>query len=160
MPRRKTKTLGELSDQQIATLVHKLRIPLFGGCYAKDQLSPLPTGYMYVINMQDHTGGGTHWVLLDARELGTFRYFDSYGVAPPRPILTFAKKRHANIQYNREDIQTYTSEACGWFCLYMMMKMQKRSMGDIIHEDFVDLNTHQPLSNPDDVLRNCFQSLL
>jgi hypothetical protein len=153
-PRIKRSSLGGLTDEQMDHMASD--IPDYGGCYAKDQITRLPIGKVYVVNMQDHTGGGTHWVLLDTRSPQHFFYFDSYGVPPPRPLVTFAKKHHAQMSYNPEDIQTYTSEACGWFCLYMMFQMEHRTMVDIIHHDFVDLNTHQPLSNPDNILRRYF----
>lgn len=151
--------LGELSDQRINSIARQIGIPDFGGCYAKDQLADRPTGKQYVLNMQNHTGGGTHWVLLDTLK-HPFQYCDSFGVAPPQEVDRYASAHGTTVIHNPVDIQSYHSDACGWYCLYMMLMMQKRTMNSIIHDDFVNLHTMKPRRNNDSVLSRTFQSFI
>lgn len=149
--------VGEISDTRIKKLVRKYRISDFGGCFAKDEIAAKPAGFRYVVNMENHTGGGTHWVLLDTRNPRSFIYFDPFGVIPPTEIVQFARRHHVRLSVNRTDVQSYYSEACGWYCVYMMAQMDKgRSMRNIIHQDFVNLGTMRPRRNNDQVLSRFF----
>lgn len=149
---------GELSDVRIRKLVRTNRIDNFGGVFAKDELASRgQAGRRYIINMQNHTGGGTHWVYLDTTNPKHFYYCDSFGVIPPTEVVDFAKRYHARLTSNTTDMQSYHSDACGWYCLYMMAQMQRgRKMNAIVNQDFVNLRTKQPRRNNDQVLRNFF----
>lgn len=148
---------GELSDIQIKNICRKNNLSNFGGCYAKDEIQSLPTGKEYIINMEDHQGPGTHWVLLDTRDKRHFQYCDSFGVVPPTDIVNYARAHRARLTYNKVDMQSYHSAACGWYCLYLMAQMRNgRTMRDIIHHDFVNLRTMKPRRNNDQVLKEFF----
>lgn len=148
---------GELSDVRIGQLVKKYRLRDFGGCVAKDQLIYRNPGKFYIINMQNHTGGGTHWVLLDARNPRVFQYCDSFGVIPPTEVVNWTRAHGARLRVNKVDMQSYHSDACGWYCLYMIAQMQRgRDMRKIVNQDFVNLRTKMPRRNNDQVLKNFF----
>lgn len=148
---------GELSDIRINKLARKSNIQNFGGCFAKDQLNGRLPGQRYILNMQNHTGGGTHWVYLDTTNPKHFYYCDSFGVVPPTEVVEFARKFRARLTYNKVDMQSYHSDACGWYCLYMMVQMQRgRKMNAIVNQDFVNLRTMRPRRNNDQVLKNFF----
>ena len=69
----------------------------------------------YVINLDDYSDIGTHWVALYVKNNG-ITYFDSFGVEHiPNEIKTFIQNR--NIKTNIFSIQAYDSVMCGYFCI-------------------------------------------
>ena len=101
-----------LSSSQINSMLKDLRN--FAGIYSKDLLpKDLQMNKWYVVNMQDSGDGhGTHWVCLKTGIPLT--YFDSFGFPPPVEIMEQAKH---GILYNKHEIQTINSTACGFFCV-------------------------------------------
>ena len=70
-------------------------------------------GEAYVINLDDHSDIGTHWVALYVHNV---TYFDSFGVEyVPKEIRTFINNK--NIRTNIFRIQAYDSIMCGYFCI-------------------------------------------
>ena len=65
-----------------------------------------------MINFDDSSGKGTHWVCVKKVENDLF-YFDSFGVIP----LTEIKKGKNEIIYNNYRIQDFDSKLCGYFCI-------------------------------------------
>jgi hypothetical protein len=67
--------------------------------------------------MQSSTAGnGTHWVCFHNVNNNLF-YFDSYGIEPPLEVI----KNANSCYYNVNEIQNYNSEACGWFCIALIL---------------------------------------
>ena len=61
--------------------------PRFNGVYSRDNLPKIKDG-AYVINLDDSSDIGTHWVALYA--INNVTYFDSFGVEHiPKEIRTF-----------------------------------------------------------------------
>ena len=52
--------------------------PRFNGVYSRDNLTEIKDG-AYVINLDEYTDIGTHWVALYVRN-NDVSYFDSFGV--------------------------------------------------------------------------------
>ena len=88
--------------------------PRFNGVYSRDNLPKIKDG-AYVINLDEYSDIGTHWVALYVQNNdGT--YFDSFGVEHiPKEIRTFISNK--NIKTNIFRIQAYHSIMCGFFCI-------------------------------------------
>ena len=69
----------------------------------------------YVINLDEYSDIGTHWVALYINNK-TATYFNSFGVEHiPKEIKTFIENK--NIMANIFRIQAYDSKMCGYFCI-------------------------------------------
>ena len=88
--------------------------PRFNGVYSRDNLPKLKDG-AYVINLDEYSDIGTHWVALHVRN-NDVTYFDSFGVEHiPKEIKTFIKNK--NLKTNIFRIQAYDSIMWGNFCI-------------------------------------------
>ena len=88
--------------------------PRFNGVYSRDNLPKLEDE-TYVINLNDYTDIGSHWVALYLQNNGV-TYFDSFGVEHiPKEIKTFVG--NTNIETNIFRIQASDSIMCGYFCI-------------------------------------------
>ena len=77
--------------------------PRFNGLYSRDNFTVIKDG-VYVINLDEYSDIGTHWVALYMQNNVT--YFDSVGVGHiPKEIKTFINNR--NIKTNIFTIQVY-----------------------------------------------------
>ena len=88
--------------------------PRFNGVYSRDNLPKIKDG-AYVINLDEYSDIGTHWVALYVQN-NNVTYFDSFGVEHiPKEIKKFIKNK--NITANIFRIQAYDSVMCGYFCI-------------------------------------------
>ena len=86
----------------------------FNGVYSRDNLPKIKDG-AYVINLDEYSDIGTHWVALYVQN-NDVTYFDSFGVEHiPEEIKTFIGNK--NIKTNIFRIQAYDSIMCGYFCI-------------------------------------------
>jgi hypothetical protein len=83
----------------------------FGGVFANDALRPQPNKG-YILNLQDSDEPGSHWVALY-----NGYYMDSYGCPPTQEIAPYVK------DWNRNDYQGFSSEACGYFAIYALKQL-------------------------------------
>ena len=129
------KVLKELSNEQIEK--YYMRYPKFGGTFSRTDLPNKILNKFYIVNMDKATGKGTHWVLVSNLNPSICIYFDSFGVSPPPEILHFMKTSGKECVYNTEDLQAYSSDACGWYCMYVADQLLKgRPLQFILDEDF------------------------
>ena len=76
----------------------------------------------YVINLDEYSDIGTHWIALYA--LNNITYFHCFGVEHiPKEIKRFIDNK--NIQANIYRIQAYDSLMCGYFCIEFIDIMLK-----------------------------------
>ena len=88
--------------------------PRFNGVYSRDNLPKIKDG-AYVINLDEYSDIGTHWVALYVQN-NDVTYFDSFGVEHnSKEIRTFISNK--NIKTNIFRIQAYDSIMCGYFCI-------------------------------------------
>ena len=88
--------------------------PRFNGVYSRDNLPKIKDG-AYVINLDEYSDIGTHWVALYVQN-NDVTYFDSFGVEHiPKEIRTFIGNK--NIKTNIFRMQAYDSIMCGYFCI-------------------------------------------
>ena len=86
--------------------------PRFNGVYSRDNLPKIKDG-AYVINLDEYSDIGTHWVALYVQN-NDVTYFDSFGVEHiPKEIKIFIGNK--NIKINIFRIQAYDSIMCGYF---------------------------------------------
>ena len=86
----------------------------FNGVYSRDNLPNKIKDGAYVINLDEYSDIGTHWVALWVNN-NNVTYFDSFGEEHiPKEIEAFIKNR--NIKTNIFRIQAYDS-MCGYFCI-------------------------------------------
>ena len=116
---------------------------LFCGVYPMNQLPTRQEG-AYVINMDDHDEPGSHWVAVFDNN-GVVEYVDSYGY-PPIDVrcLQFLGSEY---YYNKVKLQKQYSNACGFYCIYYILKRARGlTANDIIrnlkrtNSDFVVKN--------------------
>ena len=92
---------------------------IFHGCFLKDNVPELKTGF-YIINLQSSKdGNGTHWCTLYVINPVYSIWFDPFGFPPPIEIEHLLK----NYNYNKVDIQNIDSSTCGYYCIAFIKYM-------------------------------------
>ena len=134
-----------LYDDQIRMILRKVQN--FGGIYPKDVLPELKKNYWYIVNMDDHTGTGTHYVCL--KNTKPMLYFDPLiGGYPPIEVL---KKAEQGIHYVDAEIQPVESTACGWYCCGLILFDNKgNSLSNLV--EYANMFKNNNISN--DIILN------
>ena len=128
---------------------HKSR---FNGVYSRDNLPNKIKDEAYVINLDEYSDIGTHWIALYVKN-NVVTYFDSFGVEHiPKEIKTFIKNR--NIKTNIFRIQAYDSIMCGYFCIAFIDFMFK---GKSLSE-YTNLFSPNDFKKNDDTVLNYFMN--
>ena len=93
------------------------------GVCSRDNLPNKIKDGAYVINLDEHSDIGTHWVALWVNNTNV-TFFDNFGVEHiPKEIIKFVENR--NIKTNIFMIQAYDS-TCRYFCIGFIDFMFKR----------------------------------
>ena len=88
----------------------------FKGVYSRDNLPNRIKDGAYIINLDEYSDIGTHWVALYINN-NDVTYFDRFGVEHiPKEIKKFID-RSLSITTNIFRIQAYDSIMCGYFCI-------------------------------------------
>ena len=125
--------------------------PRFNGVYSRDNLSKIKDG-AYVINLDEYSDIGTHWVALYAQN-NDVTHFDSFGVEHiPKEIKTFVG--NTNIETNIFRIQASDSIMCGYFCIGFIDFM---FAGKTLTE-FTNLFSPNNFKKNDDIILNYFMN--
>ena len=86
----------------------------FNGVYSRDNLPNKIKDGAYVINLDEYSDIGTHWISLYLKN-NDVTYFDSFGVEHiPKEIKKFIGSK--NVIANIFRIQAHDSISCGYFC--------------------------------------------
>ena len=96
------------------------------GVFPADKIPKIwtkPTGY--VINTDNHDKPGKHWLGVFVNAHGRAIFFDSYGRPPIRPVLQRLQKNCIYFTYNRKQIQSFSSEVCGQYCILFLHCMSR-----------------------------------
>ena len=124
--------------------------PRFNGVYSRDNLPNKNKDGAYVINLDEHSDIGTHWIALYGRN-NDITYFDSFGVEHiPKEIIKFIG--HRNVMANIFRIQAYDSILCGYFCIGFINFMFK---GKTL-TDFTNLFSPYDFKKNDDIIMSFF----
>ena len=99
--------------------------PRFNGVYSRDNLPKTIKKSAYVINLDEYTDKGTHWIALYVQSTSVYDtyvktneviYFDSFGVERiPKEIKKFIGNKDIKASIFR--LQAYDSIMCGYFCI-------------------------------------------
>ena len=122
----------------------------FGGVMMKDEMFRLkPNGKFWIINLDDSSGGGSHWCLLaDKINNDCCMWIDPYGVYPPPEVVEFMKKSKAShLLFNKTQYQDLESTNCGYFCIYFAEQLLNGKVYDYGLKEEDDLEKNDKLLN-------------
>ena len=92
----------------------------FNAVYSRDNLPYKIKDGEYVINLDEYSDIGTHWVALCVSN-DDVTYFDSFGAEHvPKEIKTFINCP-SSIKTSIFRIQAYDSIMCGYFCIDLLI---------------------------------------
>lgn len=128
-----------LSNFDIEELSKRLNIKIVG-CFLKNELPEKCKNGNYIINMDSSYSGknGTHWTLLMCRE-SICLYFDSFGIPPPKEVLTFIRQKYKQHYWNNEIIQNIKSQLCGYFCLALIKYVKNSKDMLMSSQNFINM---------------------
>ena len=114
----------------------------FMGCYACDQLPPLPTTFpkSLIVNTAPYNTDGEHWVAMLLQKNRCF-YFDSFGLPVLNSNIIHFLRKYKKVTYTDICIQHIYSEKCGKFCIgFINYVYSKKSYNNFISQfEFVKL---------------------
>ena len=127
-----------LSNFDLMEWVKKLGIKHFRGIYSRDKLPNKIKKECGIINLDDMTGPGTHWVCY--RNINNVvEYFDPFGLIMPNEALEYFNTSGKRIVYSIDEIQNRSTVLCGYWCLYFLFERQRgTSFLDVIHNPHFD----------------------
>ena len=123
----------------------------FNGVYSRDNIPNEIKDGVYVINLDEYSDIGTHWIAFYVKN--NITYFDSFGVEHiPKEIIKFIKNK--NIKKNIFRIQACDSIMCGYFCIGFIDFMFKgKSL-----TDYTNLFSPNDFKKNDDTILKYFMS--
>ena len=126
--------------------------PRFNGVYSRDNLPKIKDG-AYVINLDEYSDIGTHWVALYVHN-NDVTYFDSFSVEHiPKEVKAFID-RSLSITTNIFRIQACDSIMSGYFCIGFIDFMLA---GKTLIE-FTNLFSPNNFKKNDDIILNYFMT--
>ena len=112
----------ELTNSQLADFAERMKIRNFRGVFARDRLPNAPNAdECGIVNLDDSTGPGTHWVAYYKKRGRTTVYFDSFGRAPPRELTTYL----GPAVHDTVGVQSQDEIVCGQYCLFFLHHMNE-----------------------------------
>ena len=121
-----------LSNFDLLKWVDFLKIKNFKGIFSRDSKDHLHKTGSCIINLDDKIGNGTHWVATDIKGKNVF-YFDSFSMPPPIEFIHYAKRIGKQIIFNSgQPIQELQSVRCGYYCLYFLNEIRRKSFYDVL----------------------------
>ena len=131
--------------------------PKFNGVYSRDNLPGIKDG-AYVINLDDYSDIGTHWVSLWVNNSNNV---NSFGVEHiPKEIKKFincplsSALQNKNIKTNIFRIQSYDSIMYGYFCIGFIDFMRKEKT----LTEYANLFSPNNFKETDDIILNYFMT--
>ena len=123
----------------------------FNGVYSRDNSPNKNKDGIYVINLDEYSDIGTHWIALYVKN-NDITYFDSFVVEHiPKEIIKFIGRK--NIIANIFRIQAYDLIMCGYFCIGFIDFMFK---GKALTE-FTNLFSPFDFKKNDDIIMSFFK---
>jgi hypothetical protein len=119
-----------LSNFDLFRIAKEKGIPL-NDVIAKDETKKLKRNGNYIVNLENHNQGGSHWVSLILTPKNCM-YCDSFGMPPPEKIYNYLEKRYKKVDFSRKEIQDMDSTLCGYFCLEFLKFMKEHSSGTLV----------------------------
>lgn len=122
-------------------------VPNFVGAYPHDVKPNPPPPYSIILNTDNHSKKGEHWVAIHITAKTLF-FADSFGrpytdQSFPRDFVRSITKlcRRRKVFYNRKLIQDLTSDCCGFYAVFILdrlaLKQSKRSIFKVFTNDLI-----------------------
>ena len=123
-----------LSNFEVIDAAKKLKIKNFRGVFLRDQLPKKPRrnersprglneqSECGIMNLDDSSGDGTHYVAWYKQNNNNIYYFDGYGIQPAIEMINYLQKP---IYYNTERIQPDDTVVCGHLCVFVLKKLDE-----------------------------------
>lgn len=128
-----------MNSKQLNDIVSRYPVTI---CCA-DQIE-IQRGRFVISNTDTSQGQGEHWVAFYFPKRGPYEYFDPLGNRPEDYGVGFEKILNKTYLMNTGQLQQSTSNVCGLYCAYYVMKRhQGKSMKDIVK----DFNPRQKKRN-------------
>ena len=150
--------LTRISNMKIMDICFKLGIDL-KAVKMKDQFTLDTPDGIYVVNLDDSDGPGSHWVSMIKMKGNKYLYFDSFGVVPPQTLLDSLEIDPHKLLFNDQQIQTITAKNCGYYCILFAYYYTKLKSPSKTIKAFLSNFTTDEKEN-DKVLREIFKKLL
>ena len=126
--------------------------PRFNGVYSRDNLPKIKDG-AYIINLDEYSDIGTHWIALWVNNSNNITYFDSFGVEHiPEEIKAFIGNKNINTNIFR--IQANDSIMCGYFCIGSINYM----LNGKTFTEYTYFFSSNDFKKNDDIILNYFMS--
>ena len=127
-----------LSNFDLMEWVKRLGIKHFRGIYSRDGLPKKIKKKCGIINLDEMSGPGTHWVCY--RNLDSVvEYFDPFGLIMPNEVLKYFNTSGKPRVYSMDEIQNRNTVLCGYWCLYYLIERQQGfGILDVIHNPHFD----------------------
>jgi len=125
-------------------LKEKITATVYQGVFSADAIPVLPPNSAAVVNRDDSSQPGSHWMAIYIDENGNLEFFDSYGQSPffyGKLIQDYVSK-YSNVIWNSVTFQSITSNVCGHYCIYFILK---RCQGNSMY--FIIQNLYQNKRN-------------
>ena len=111
-----------MTSSEIDLILKQYRI--YMGTFASDtfRLSRHYGRQAYIINTDTSTGPGKHWIAM-IKDHNICYYFDSFGlpIYLTQIIDTLKENNIKKYTYNTYQIQPFTSQKCGYYCLAFIL---------------------------------------
>ena len=120
-------------------LKRREKLSNFHGVFGKDEIKNIKIHSLpcsFIFNEDDFAGRGTHWVAVYIDEDNTLDFYDSFGEKPKmKELKDFIKP--FNLNYNKIQIQSDESAACGQHCMFFLIhRSRDLSITSIINKYF------------------------
>ena len=133
-----------MNSRQIEQIIYQSKYgnKYFRGCYPCDKipnsLFENKHSFAYIINEDDSSNKGTHWVALFIKDFENVYYFDSYAVHSNIYVNNF-NKNFKKIHKNCIPYQSIFSDVCAHYCIYFILSM---SVGISFNKLLTILSSH------------------
>lgn len=136
-----------METEEIAQVLRrKLPRSVFKGVVSADNFPKPPPGegpFCFVSNTDCICNEGTHWIAFYRDQYGVGHYFDSFGMKPSNNlkdiwIKYFQKVSPYGVKYYNRRIQDITSDNCGQFCIYYLVKRYVYDPSVVSDNDLMD----------------------
>jgi len=125
-----------MKTDQIKRVLGHLRA--FKGVYSVDTLPTPPPDGLIVCNLDASHRPGTHWVAIYIASTGEREYFDLLGHRPPKLLETYLNRWLKQWSFNNRQIQSVSSDVCGFYCVYFcILRAKNITMHAIVASFFV-----------------------
>ena len=109
---------------QLSSLGNALFDKKFKGVFTSDQIPTLKNSEMCIVNTDDSSKSGTHWVALYKYTNKTY-FYDSFD-REAKSLSKFFDKKWINANTGRD--QSYSSETCGQISMCWLISFHKYKM--------------------------------